>query len=140
MVGSGALKEKQNRSENTEITRAARKNEVLKHLNLPQRLIFKHLLNSTIAYMILRERLSLLLSDDTYQFRRLILSLADDLVQKGILTKRDDIFYLFYDELESIHKDVPRSNKISTKIKQRRWQMEQDAKIVPEDTISQRVF
>ncbi len=135
LVGSGALKKKQNHNENTEITRAARKNEVLKHLNLPQRLIFKRLLNSTITYMTLRERLSLLLSDDTYQFRRLILSLADDLVRKGILTKRDDIFYLFYDELESIHKDGPPSNKISTKVKQRRWQMEQDAQIIPDDTI-----
>lgn len=124
-----------NHQEDAGAIRLEKKNEVLTHLNFPRKFIFQHLLQSTITYLTLREKLSLLLSDDTYQFRRLILSLGTDLSERGVFSQADDIFYLYYDELENLIKNNSDAAETRQKIKKRRKQIQQDERIVPEDTI-----
>jgi phosphohistidine swiveling domain-containing protein len=134
-IAGSALNQDQKHHEDSGAIREEKKNEVLTHLNMPRKLIFQHLLKSTITYLILREKISLLLSDDTYQFRRLILSLGHDLVEKGVFYQADDIFYLFYDELENLVKNPQKYVETRPNVKKRREQIRKDASIIPEDTI-----
>ena len=134
-IGTGALHQKKIPDNNTEMIRSEKREEVQKNLNVLQKPIFLRLLNSTITYLGLREKISLLLSDDTHQFRRLLLSIGDDLVKKGMLEQPDDTFFLFSDELENIIKDNGNVGGFTEIIKQRRRQIDKDAQIVPEDTI-----
>jgi pyruvate,water dikinase len=76
------------------------------HLNRAQqriqRAFLDRLLASTTTYIGLREQISLLMSEDSYQMRRLFLALADHLVACGCLDERSDIFYLTCEEIRSL--------------------------------------
>lgn len=134
-MGSKASHRDRKRPAGSENSRAEKRNEVLKHLNPIQRKVFRRLLRKTIVYLTLREKISLLLSEDTYQFRRLVLSLGEGLTREGIIKQTEDIFYLYYDEITKIIKEETQSREISGKVVRRRRRMEQDSKIIPEDTI-----
>ena len=135
LIGKGALQKHKTENGNHATFREAKKREVLHELNFMQKPVFHHLLNSTIVYLNLREKISLLLSEDTYQFRRLVLRLGENLVEKEYLNQADDIFYLFFNELESLIHSNPSIKEIRVKIQNRRNQLNEDAKIMPEDTI-----
>jgi len=135
MIGSGALKETKAEVTGNKKIWLEKKNEVLKHLSFLHRPVFRFLLKTTVKYMNLREKISLLLSEDTYQIRRLILSMGEDLAKNDLISKPDDIFYLYFDELESILNHSSDSAVIKDKIALRKSQLEEDEKIVPDDTI-----
>ncbi len=134
-IGTGASQQKKIPDDNPEMIRSEKREEVLKNLNMLQKPVFLRLLNSTITYLGLREKISLLLSDGTHQFRRLLLSIGDDLVKKGMLAQADDTFFLFSDDLENIIKDNGNIGGFTEMVTKRREQIARDAKIVPEDTI-----
>ncbi len=134
-MGNKASHRHRKRSAGSESSRAEKRNEVLKHLNPIQKKAFRRILKTTIVYLTLREKISLLLSEDTYQFRRLVLGLGEGLVLKGIIEKPDDVFYLHYDEITKIIEENTQTREIGGKIIRRRRRIEQDAQIIPEDTI-----
>lgn len=134
MIGSGALQETREDAADNQVW-IEKKNEVLKHLSFLHRPLFRLLLKTTIKYLNLRESISLILSEDTYQMRRLILSLGDDLVDKNLISESEDIFFLYFDELELMLNHDSDPAPLKDKIALRRRQLEADEKVVPDDTI-----
>ena len=134
-IGSGALILDRNLPDDAGEIHHARKEKVLQQLNAIRRPVFRQLLNSTIKFLTLRERISLLLSDDTYQFRRVALSIGKDLVRQEILRQPDDIFYLHFDELKQLITNKVKSKAVTDQIKKRREQIKSDTDLIPEDTI-----
>jgi len=135
MIGKGALKESKTDEINYENFRLEKKKEVLGHLYFLQKPVLNYLLKSTVTYMNLREKISLLLSEDTYQFRRLLLSLGKDLIKKNLMNEPEDIFFLYLQELESILNNNSNSSEIKGKISERRSRLKTDEQIIPDDTI-----
>jgi pyruvate,water dikinase len=134
-IGSAANYPQKKTDDNTQQMRHETRQEVLKNLRFLQRPVFQHFLNSTVAYLTLREQISMLLSEDTYQFRRLILSIGSDLVEKDLIGQADDIFYLYYTELELLLKNEMDPKYIIKEIKTRHKQIIIDEQLTPEDTI-----
>jgi phosphohistidine swiveling domain-containing protein len=66
------------------------------------RIIFDRLIAGTSRYLALREHSSALISEDSYQLRRLFLALGDRFVSRDMLTDREDVFYLALDELQDL--------------------------------------
>jgi pyruvate,water dikinase len=93
------------------------------------------MLSRTIDYIDMRERISMLMSEDAYQMRRLSLAIADRFVQRGILNERDDIFLLYIDEIEDLIENRLGEPEARSRISIRRRELEADAKIEPADTI-----
>jgi pyruvate,water dikinase len=99
------------------------------------RLHFDRLLKSTLWYVDLRERSSLLYSEDSYQMRRIFLALGSRYVERGELNRPDDVFYLEIDELRSLVNGGLSMESARATIAARRQQMEQDALIELPETI-----
>jgi phosphohistidine swiveling domain-containing protein len=135
MIGSGAMKEIKTDIIDNSKTWEEKKNEVHKNLSFIHKPVFSFLLNTTIKYLNLRERISFILSDDTYQLRRLILSMGDELVAQKKISEPEDIFYLYFEELETILHPDSDSATTKDKINLRKSQLEADGKITPDDTI-----
>ena len=135
MIGESALNKEKPGVREFERFRIEKKNAVLKQLSFLQKPLFNRILDQTVTYLHLRERISLLLSEDTYQFRRLLLSLGTDLAQKGVIYEADDIFYLYFDELEDILDHFTDPAVMKKTVTERRARLKEDADIIPEDTI-----
>jgi phosphohistidine swiveling domain-containing protein len=104
-------------------------------LNWLQQIVFKRLLASTVTYIRLREQSSFLISEDSFQMRRIFLSLADHLIARGDLEQRDDMFYLTLDEVRELVNGVPEAHGAKERIAKRRAEMAFDAQIELPDTI-----
>jgi pyruvate,water dikinase len=118
--------------------RLARENaqsNVLSRANGFQRAIISRLLRSTESHIDLRERTSLLMSEDSYQMRRLFLALGDRLVNSGHLGGREDIFYLLYGELCQLVNDRLEGESARRLVALRRVEMTADAQVEPPDTV-----
>jgi phosphohistidine swiveling domain-containing protein len=116
----------------------ARKNAqscVLSRANRLQRIALRRLLESTRIYIDLRERTSLLMSEDSYQMRRLFLALGDSLATSGKLEDREDVFYLLYDELWHLVKGQLGEEQAHQLVALRRADMAADARVEPPDTV-----
>lgn len=113
---------------------AARK-RVRSQLGPLRRLVFDRLLRSTVTYIDLRERTSLLMSEDSYHMRRIFVALADHLVARGDLDRRDDIFHLFYAEVQRLVDGSLDGDTASRLVVRRRAEMETDADLELPDTI-----
>jgi pyruvate,water dikinase len=111
------------------------KQRVDQSLGRLHRLWFRRLLESTVSYMDLRERTSLLLSEDAYHMRRVFLQLGDRLVHQGVLSTPDEIFYLYIEELRGVVSGEWDTSKVKPMIEERRMEMDADADIEPFDTI-----
>lgn len=120
--------------DNQAVRERARK-QVEARLNFPKRIVFKRLLNATIQYIQLREQVSLLMSEDSYQLRRLFLELAARFRQNGFLHEPDDIFYLFYDEVRLMTEGSLTPAELTNRIQKRQEAMRQDAEIELEETL-----
>jgi pyruvate,water dikinase len=103
-------------------------------LNFAQRIHFDRLLRTTIRYIDLRERTSMLMSEDAYESRRILLALAEQLVSRGDLEARDDIFYLEYGELCDLVAGSLAACEAREIVAQRRAEMAADAEIELPDT------
>jgi phosphohistidine swiveling domain-containing protein len=104
-------------------------------LNWLQRIVFNRLLASTVTYIHLREQSSFLISEDSFQMRRIFISLADHLIARGNLEQRDDIFYLTLDEVKQVVNGMPEAQGAKEWIATRRAEMAFDAQIELPDTI-----
>lgn len=108
---------------------------VLTRLKGIRRAIFKWILGSTLTYLHLREQTSLLISQDSYELRRLFLALADHWCATGQLANRDDIFYLTLDEIRQGASGQLDAPTLHAWVAQRRAEMEADAALDLPDTI-----
>jgi pyruvate,water dikinase len=79
--------------------------------------------------MGLREQSSILISDDSFQLRRVFLTLADHWVALGNLGQRDDIFYLTLDEVRQLVAGKDGIGDVRRLVETRRAEMEQDASL-----------
>jgi len=122
-------------TEDVEAIREEARERVRANLNWAQRRFFDRLLASTITYIGLRERSSLLMSEDSYQMRRIFLALADHLIARGDLNRRDDIFYLTYDEIRQLVEESLEAKVARERVTTRKAEMETDALIELPDTI-----
>ncbi len=101
---------------------------------------FDSLHRSTVRFIGWRERISLLMSEDSYLMRRCSLALGRELVGRGALESPEDVFFLYADELRdaiatrSAAKD--RSDTPAAKVARRKAEMAADAAIDPPETIS----
>ncbi len=100
------------------------------------RLVFERLLASVTAAITLREAVSLMISEYSYQIRRLFLAVADHLVTQGKLSKREDLFYLTYDEMVALVGGCLQAGAAQERIVERRAEIEADAAITPPSVIS----
>ena len=116
-------------------TRESARARVRGQLNWWQRQFFDRLLASTIMYIDLRERLSLMMSRDSYQMRRIILALAEHLVHRQAIAERDDVFYLTRDELVALIGQELASADANSLIAARQAEMARDAQLEMPDTI-----
>ena len=122
-------------SEETDASRSKLIAALSEQLSPTKRLRFRRMLARTIDYIDMRERISMLMSEDAYQMRRLSLAMADRFMDRGILKERDDIFFLYVDEIEDLVKnrlEAPEArSRISTRIKE----LAADSRIEPSDTV-----
>lgn len=103
--------------------------DVRRGLSGLRRRAFERLLASTRRHIALRERLSLLLTEDVHETRRLVLALADRLAAGGALGGRDDVFFLEKDELREAalgRGDVASWRRLAA---ERRAELERNARV-----------
>jgi phosphohistidine swiveling domain-containing protein len=100
-----------------------------------KRRVFDRLHASTVRYMDCRERVSLLMTEDSYWMRRAYLSLGARLVERGTIAAPEDVFYLFEDELPRLLDDPAEAAAAAAKIAARKAELERDAALDPPDTL-----
>jgi len=101
-----------------------------------RRLVFDRLLASTRRHIALRERLSLLLTEDVHETRRLFLALGERLAAEGGLAGRDDVFFLEYPELRALVEGRAPVTPARRLVEERRAEMERDAQVALPETFA----
>ena len=96
--------------------------------------IFDHLIASTSEYIGYRDRLSLILSEDAYQMRRILRSIGECFMTKGYLKKWDDIFFLFFNELKDVVEKGGWDQSLHSAIKRRKREFRRDQNMEIDDT------
>ena len=134
-IGRAAVHPRRPTAQNVEKIREEERERVRTRLNWVQRFFFDRLLASTITYIDLRERSSFLISEDSFEMRRIFLALVDQLVTRGDLHQRDDIFYLALDELRELVDGGLEAMIAQERVAARRADMEYDAQIELPNTI-----
>jgi pyruvate,water dikinase len=115
--------------------REAATSKAIGDMNRLNGFLFSRLLNGTITYLKLRERVSFCMSEDAFQMRRLYLSLGVHLVSCGRIELAEDVFYMMSDELDGLvagSGDVPAMRKT---IRDRRAAIEADAGVEVPDIV-----
>ena len=100
------------------------------------RLVFERLLASVTAAIDLREAVSLLMSEYSFQLRRLFLAIGDRLTARGDLATREDLFYLAYAEMTALARGELPAESARERIAERRARLEADAQVTPPSVIS----
>lgn len=122
-----------------EVAAAARESarrRIRSRLGLFQRTVFDRLLASIATAIDLREAVSLMMSEYSYQIRRLFLAIADRLIARGDLPEKEDLFYLTYDEVKALAGQRLQIDEVQTRIAARRAKIEADAQFTPPSVIS----
>jgi pyruvate,water dikinase len=122
-------------SEDVRLVRKRARAHVRGQLGFFRRRFFDRLLASTIAYIDLRERISLAMSKDSYQMRRILLALGEQLLRRGAIDNYDDIFYLTREELHALTNGALTSAAAKVLITSRKAEMEADAQVEPPSTL-----
>ena len=120
------------------VTRSEHLNHIVavsKQLSWPKRMRFRRMLARTTEYIDMREKISMLMSEDAYQMRRLSLAIADKFVERRILEDRDEVFFLYIDEIEALIAHRLGEAEARSRVSHRISEMEADAGIEPSDTI-----
>jgi phosphohistidine swiveling domain-containing protein len=110
--------------------------QALKNVPAAIRPFYRRLLTSTIEYIDLRERVSMVMSQDSCYLRRLFLELARRLVAEGKLAEPDDIFYLYWDEARTLAEGWMAGAEARACTHARRAEMEADALLDPPDVLA----
>jgi len=100
-----------------------------------RRRVFDRLQASTVRYMDCRERVSLIMTEESYWMRRCLLALGARLVERGTIAAPDDVFFLFEDELARVLADPAEAAAAAGKAAARRAELERDAGFEPPDTL-----
>jgi pyruvate,water dikinase len=100
-----------------------------------KRRLFDRLHASTVRYMDCRERVSLLMTEDSYWMRRCFLALGARLVERGTIAAPNDVFFLFEDELPRVLDDPGEAAAAAAKTAVRKAELERDAALDPPDTL-----
>lgn len=100
-----------------------------------QHVLFGRILKATIRYIDLRERTSVLISQDSYQLRRILLALADQFVARAALQDREDIFYLEMAEVEQLVNGTLEGDRAQELVAIRRQELAAAADLELPDTI-----
>lgn len=96
---------------------------------------FRRVFDETVKFMRLRERASLLLSEDAYQIRRIFLAMGARLADRGALESAEDIFYLYIEEVRDLVGETLDDKTAQRLVSQRREEMRADALIDPPDIL-----
>jgi len=128
-IGRSAANPMERMTGDVEATRKESRRRVQARLNWAQCAFFDRLLISTITYIELRERTSLLMSEDSYQMRRIFLALADQFIEDDVLDDRHDVFYLLYDELRDLVQGKLEAGAARGLVFTRKIEMKADAEI-----------
>jgi pyruvate,water dikinase len=134
-IGRSAISPMGRVTGDVEATREDSRRRVQARLNWAQRAFFDRLLKSTITYIDLRERTSLLMSEDSYQMRRIFLALAGQFIEDNVLDDRDDVFYFMYDELRDLIKGKMEAGAARELVTTRKMEMKADAETELPETI-----
>lgn len=126
-LGRMAAQPNSAREEAAEPRRAATA-RVLSQLRGPRRWLFHWLRASTLTFIDLRERVSSHLAAGAHELRRVFLALAEQLVARGVIAERDDIFYLTLDEVRT-------AGDWRAMVAARKVEMEADAKLELPETV-----
>jgi pyruvate,water dikinase len=109
--------------------------KVRNQLKRRHRLIYNRRLRSTIKYLQLREQSSFLVSEDSFHLRRAFLALARFLMKREALAQKEDIFYLYLDEIQALISGNLSPREAGALIGNRRAAMEEDARLELPDVI-----
>lgn len=100
--GIGRLVGLAERRGNAGAERSIAAEKVRRRLGPVGRLVFRRLLSETNRFIALRDRVSLCMSEDGWQMRRVCLALGERLAEADMLGDRDDVFMLAFDELAAL--------------------------------------
>jgi rifampicin phosphotransferase len=100
------------------------------------RLVFDRLLASVVGAIELREAVGLLMSEYSYEMRRVFLAIADRFVARGDLARPEDLFFLTYDEMQELAAGRLQPGEAGARIGERRSEYEADALIAPPSVVS----
>ncbi len=100
------------------------------------RRIFGGLLTAATTAIDLRERSSALLSQYTYEMRRLFVAVGGRLAASDRLAQPDDLFYLAYREMQDLAAGRLAAGELAACIAGRRAEMAADAAVDPPDMIA----
>jgi len=128
-IAAAALNPKKTFDRHVIKVRLQAKDQVLKKLNWCQKIFFNRLLDSTIRYINLREQVSMLLSEDSYQMRRITLSLADHYIKDGLFKEKDDIYFLSFNELKKLAENNFKTTELKKIIELRKSELEEDSRL-----------
>jgi pyruvate,water dikinase len=100
-----------------------------------RRRVLDRLHASTVRYMECRERVSLLMTEESYWMRRALLAYGTKLVERGTLGAAADVFFLFEDELERVLRDPAEAAAAAGRVASRKAELERDAALDPPETL-----
>ena len=129
-----ALAPETRRSGDAGADRAAVMREVRAGLGPIRRRIFDWLHASTIRYMHCRERLSLLMTEETYLMRRCVLALGQRLAERRVVEQAEDVFFLFDSELDRVLRDPAEAAAARSRVAARRAELAGHASVDPPET------
>ena len=116
-------------------TREQTRRQALERLGPLRRMVFVRVWRSTARYMDLRERLGLHLSESAHRLRRLFLTVGHRLETEDALSRPEEIFLLYWDEIHDICGDSLDVIRVRELVAERLDELESDAAWEVEDTI-----
>lgn len=128
-IGRAALAPASASQEDVVAVRRETQRRVRSRIGWHHRLLFDRLLASTVTFIDLRERVSLLMSEDSHHIRRILLELGHHLASRGLLDREDDIFYLTYDEARHLIEGRSTAHPAREWVRERRETVAADAEI-----------
>ena len=134
-IGRAALRQSIVDQHDHQILRNQTETQARAKLSPLHRFAFDRLLRTTTIYMHLRERSSFMLSEESFELRRIFLALGDSLVSRQELGHREDIFYLWLDELRRLATGEMEGSIARELVASRRKEMEDDALLDLPDTV-----
>lgn len=107
----------------------------LEWLGHPRQRLIEHLVKQTRYYMKLRENSRFFHIMGFYATRKKILAIETDLLEQGLMKCKDDIFYLLWEEVQSLQNQESRWEDVEDIIRSRRMEHIRRSKLVPPKTI-----